>query len=465
MQRNKFYLICSDVTACLLAFTIGGALFWQVRHSENLFLFFYNWVSIYLVVVSVAVAWFYLMGHYTRRWPYWDELRGVFQVLFGLAVVEGALIFLTKSTFPRIWFGTTFAAHFLLVPLLRVALKKSLLCLGKWTLPTAIVGCGSNAADAMQALHSEPMMGFDVRLLIDPQGRRTEACNGVPVMPITDTPEMLLARHGITCVVFALDEAIDNNGGQTLVERLQRFTQDLYIVPAMRGLPLFGMELHHFFRHEVIMIRVRNNLLRPIVQICKRSFDVIVAGLLLMILSPLLALFVFLVCRDGGPAIYAHQRVGRHGRPFRCLKFRSMVSDAESVLQQLLEADPQAREEWARGFKLKNDPRVTSIGVVLRRYSLDELPQLWNVLKGDMSLVGPRPLIAEELKRYGDQVDYYLQVRPGMTGLWQVSGRSDVDYEHRVYLDIWYVKNWSLWYDIAILFKTFKVVFQKQGAY
>ncbi|HDV2047428.1 TPA: sugar transferase, partial [Escherichia coli] len=155
-----------------------------------------------------------------------------------------------------------------------------------------------------------------------------------------------------------------------------------------------------------------------------------------------------------GPAIYGHERIGKGGKPFKCLKFRSMVINSKEVLEELLLKDVNARKEWEETFKLKNDPRVTKIGAFLRRTSLDELPQLFNVLKGEMSLVGPRPIITAELERYNEEVDYYLLSKPGMTGLWQVSGRSDVDYETRVYLDAWYVKNWSMWNDIAILFKT-----------
>jgi undecaprenyl-phosphate galactose phosphotransferase len=150
---------------------------------------------------------------------------------------------------------------------------------------------------------------------------------------------------------------------------------------------------------------------------------------------------------------------------FPCYKFRTMHVDAEQQLRDLLASDPAARAEWEREFKLRNDPRITRIGHFLRRTSLDELPQLFNVIRGEMSLVGPRPIIQAELARYGDDVDYFLMVRPGMTGLWQVSGRNDVDYDTRVYLDTWYVKNWSLWYDIAILFKTVRVVFARKGAY
>ncbi|HBX9503913.1 TPA: UDP-phosphate galactose phosphotransferase, partial [Klebsiella pneumoniae] len=174
---------------------------------------------------------------------------------------------------------------------------------------------------------------------------------------------------------------------------------------------------------------------------------------ILSILSPALLYISRKVKQDGGPAIYGHERIGKGGKSFKCLKFRSMIINSKEVLEELLAKDEDARREWESTFKLKNDPRITKIGAFLRRTSLDELPQLFNVLKGEMSLVGPRPIITAELVRYNEEVDYYLLSKPGMTGLWQVSGRSDVDYETRVYLDAWYVKNWSMWNDIAILFK------------
>jgi undecaprenyl-phosphate galactose phosphotransferase len=172
-----------------------------------------------------------------------------------------------------------------------------------------------------------------------------------------------------------------------------------------------------------------------------------------------------LVKRDGGPAFFGHTRIGQNGQPFKCYKFRSMVVNSQEVLAELLASSSDARAEWERDFKLKDDPRVSRIGDILRKTSLDELPQLWNVIKGEMSLVGPRPVVKAELERYGEDVSYYLEAKPGVTGLWQVSGRNDVDYETRVYLDAWYVKNWSLWTDISILFKTVGVVLGRDGAY
>ncbi|HED1482730.1 TPA: undecaprenyl-phosphate galactose phosphotransferase WbaP, partial [Klebsiella pneumoniae] len=237
------------------------------------------------------------------------------------------------------------------------------------------------------------------------------------------------------------------------------------VIPTLRGMPLDSTDMSFIFSHEVMIFRVQQNLAKWSSRLLKRFFDIVGSVSIIFILSPLLLYICKKVKQDGGPAIYGHERIGKGGKPFKCLKFRSMVIDSKQVLDNLLKEDEEAKKEWEATFKLKNDPRITKIGKFLRRTSLDELPQLFNVLKGDMSLVGPRPIITAELERYNEEVDYYLLSKPGMTGLWQVSGRSDVDYETRVYLDAWYVKNWSMWNDVAILFKTIGVVLKRDGAY
>lgn len=190
------------------------------------------------------------------------------------------------------------------------------------------------------------------------------------------------------------------------------------------------------------------------------------SALVLLVLLSLPLLFIALCVwrADGRPVIYAHYRVGLSGKVFPCLKFRSMVKNSEQALQDLLDADPAARDEWQREQKLSNDPRITATGKFLRRSSLDELPQLINVVRGEMNLVGPRPIMTSELARYGAARWHYLSVKPGMTGLWQVSGRNDTTYEERVGLDKHYVEKRSAWLDIRILFKTLKVVAAGQGA-
>jgi exopolysaccharide production protein ExoY len=193
----------------------------------------------------------------------------------------------------------------------------------------------------------------------------------------------------------------------------------------------------------------------PVGGLLKRILDLIIAVTALVMAAPVMIVVALLIrITAGGPAVFSHSRVGFGGKPFNCYKFRSMVANSEDVLKAYLEANPDIRTEWEKTHKIRNDPRVTFLGRMLRKSSLDELPQLYNIIRGDMSCVGPRPIVKEELLRYGDHVGEYLRTRPGLTGLWQVSGRSSMDYANRVALDSQYVRNWSVWFDIAILFRT-----------
>ena len=197
----------------------------------------------------------------------------------------------------------------------------------------------------------------------------------------------------------------------------------------------------------------------------KRVLDVLGAIVLAVVFSPLMLAIAVLMRREGASIIYKHWRIGRNGQAFECLKFRTMVPNADQVLHQLLESNPVIKAEWVRDHKLRCDPRVTRLGRFLRRTSLDELPQLWNVMRGEMSLVGPRPVVREELLRYGRNVRSYLSAKPGITGLWQVKGRNDTDYRRRVVLDTYYVRNQNLLLDLYILLKTTRVVLGGSGAY
>jgi lipopolysaccharide/colanic/teichoic acid biosynthesis glycosyltransferase len=199
-------------------------------------------------------------------------------------------------------------------------------------------------------------------------------------------------------------------------------------------------------------------------EVAKRLLDIVGALTLVLLLSPLLLVVGLALARDRGPIIFNHSRTGRHGRTFGCLKFRTMVPNAEQALRELLHSRPDLQREWMRDQKLRNDPRVTAIGRFLRRTSLDELPQLWNVLKGEMSLVGPRPVAREEWGRYGHRLEHYLAAKPGVTGLWQIMGRSDCCYRRRVAIDTYYVRKRSLFLDMFILLQTVRVVLSGRGA-
>jgi len=204
---------------------------------------------------------------------------------------------------------------------------------------------------------------------------------------------------------------------------------------------------------------------RPVGGVSKRTFDIVVASVVLVFIAPLLLVLMIAVrLQDGGPAFYGHRRVGLGGRPFACLKFRTMVTNSDDALANLLASDPAAAREWAANRKLSRDPRITRIGGFLRRSSLDELPQIFNVLRGEMSLVGPRPVVEEELVRYDLARVHYLRARPGITGLWQVSGRSNTTYGRRVELDKAYVLRWTFAKDIMIVLRTVPALATRSGA-
>jgi len=199
--------------------------------------------------------------------------------------------------------------------------------------------------------------------------------------------------------------------------------------------------------------------------VSKRAFDIVIASTMLFFALPaIFFIAVIMFSTDRGPILFAHERIGYNGKRFRCLKFRSMITNSQEALARHLELFPQARAEWDATQKLREDPRITRLGQFLRVTSLDELPQLINVIRGDMSLVGPRPIVGDEVARYAGEISAYAATRPGITGLWQVSGRSDVGYEQRVQLDSQYVREWSFAGDIWILFRTVKVVALRTGS-
>ncbi|RLM28717.1 undecaprenyl-phosphate galactose phosphotransferase WbaP [Brenneria salicis] len=420
----------------------------------------------HIALSLLCVSWFWIrLRHYTYRKPFWFELKEIIRTLVIFAVFDLALVAFSKWQFSRfIWIITWILAIFL-VPVGRVIIKKMLDKLGIWKKHTIIIGTGKNARDAYEALQSEEVLGFAIGAFYSTNGY--DVVHDISGIPVIKTEEELWQQscpndtQFIVAVEFEEHELRDF----WLKNLTKHNCRSVSVIPTLRGVPLYGTEMSFIFSHEVMILRVSNSLAKRTSRLVKRTFDIFGAITIVTVLSPLLLSLFYLVSKDGGKAIYGHERVGRNGKKFKCLKFRSMVINSQEVLRDLLEKNPDARAEWEKDFKLKDDPRITKIGKFIRKTSLDELPQLFNVIKGEMSLVGPRPIIEDELDRYAGDADYYLMAKPGMTGLWQVSGRNDVDYDTRVYFDAWYVKNWSLWNDIAILFKTISVVLKRDGAY
>ncbi|WP_414148447.1 undecaprenyl-phosphate galactose phosphotransferase WbaP [Erwinia sp. BNK-24-b] len=422
-------------------------------------------ISTHIILSVICIAWFWVrLRHYTYRKPFWFELKEIFRSVLIFSVIDLSITALSKWEMSRWTWLLTWLLALVLIPVGRALVKRILNRYGLWKKQSIIIGSGKNAEEAYMALQSEEVMGFDVVAFYDVDGMTAApALFGIPV--INDESSLWQQVNSETQFIVAVEFEQSHHRDLWLKNLAKHNCRSVSVIPSLRGVPLYGTDMAYIFSHEVMILRVSNNLAKRTSRIIKRAFDIFGALAIITMLMPALAILIFMVSRDGGKPIYGHERVGLNGRKFKCLKFRSMVINSKEVLEEVLRTDPVARAEWDKDFKLKNDPRITRIGHFIRKTSLDELPQLWNVVRGEMSLVGPRPVIEDELERYAGDVDYYFMAKPGMTGLWQVSGRNDVDYETRVYFDSWYVKNWSLWNDIAILFKTIGVVLKRDGAY
>ena len=465
---SKIFLWFGDFFAFFSSFFIALVLLPLINNSHAIFPKgeLDEYIFIHFVISLGCVCWFWIrLRHYTYRKPFWFELKEILRTLVIFFIIELAIIAFSKLYVSRTLWGLTWFWIVVLVPVVRIGLKKLLLKLNLYQKDTVIIGSGRNAKDAYKALSDESYLGFSFCYFVVSDVIPEVGIDEIKVIDAKNRDIISLLQLDTKTVQFIL--ALDD---EILLDSWLRYLalnkcRSVSVIPNIRGIPLYGTDMSFLFSHEMLLLRVNNNLAKRSSRILKRTMDIVGSLAIITLLSPVLLYLYFSVKKDGGNAIYGHPRIGRNGKTFNCLKFRSMVVNSKEVLDELLRTDPEARAEWEKDFKLKNDPRITKIGAFIRKTSLDELPQLFNVLKGEMSLVGPRPIVADELERYQDDVEYYLMAKPGMTGLWQVSGRNDVDYNTRVYFDSWYVKNWSLWNDIAILFKTVNVVLKRDGAY
>lgn len=467
----KTILVITDFLVLLFSYALGILFLNLLTNDIERFLPSIQFRESILIHVSLSIACILLfwinLRHYTYHKPFWFELKEIIRTLGIIAIVELATIAFSKLYFSRYLWGISWGTIFILFPILRILVKKFLIKTGLYLKDTIIIGGGKNAIDAYKALANETYLGFNIKYFITPDKSQIEELEKLGVKIINETNQEIwqLVTKVTDQFIIALEEDEIEQRNQWLRYFSKKHYRFVSVIPTLRGLPLYSTDMSFIFSYDVMLLRVNNNLAKRSSRIIKRIMDIVGSLLLIILLSPLFFILCILIRRDGGNAIFSHKRVGQNGNTFNCLKFRSMVNNSQEILDELLQKDPSAKAEWEKDFKLKDDPRITPLGKFLRRTSIDELPQLFNVLLGQMSLVGPRPIVADELSYYKDDIDYYFMAKPGMTGLWQVSGRNDVDYETRVYFDSWYVKNWSMWNDIAILFKTIPVVRKRSGAY
>ena len=330
-------------------------------------------------------------------------------------------------------------------------------------IPTVVYGSGSTGRLLIDRIQGSIRTGYVPVLILDDEADGIEEYRGIPVIHDTALGPELVRRYNIKMAVVAMPK-LDSRRLKVLLDNSVSAFRYNVIIPDFFNVTNIWMTVRDF--DGILGFVTSHRLKMPWNLGIKRFMDlfiVIIGGF--VILPVLLFISLLIKISSPGPVLYGHKRLGKDGKPFTAYKFRSMVMDAGERLQELLESDPERREEWEKNHKLKNDPRITVIGKFLRRTSIDEFPQLINILKGEMSLTGPRPVTEAEIKKYGDDFNRIFSVKPGLTGIWQVSGRSDSDYAARISYDTYYLQSWSVWLDIWVIYKTFGAVIWGRGAY
>jgi Undecaprenyl-phosphate galactose phosphotransferase WbaP len=413
--------------------------------------------------ISLFILAFFVQGLYPGLLLHpAEEIRRIFygvSVVF-LLVVSTTFLWHNAASYSRSIFLITWALGSPTVLIARYVARHYLARSEWWGIPAVVLGSGPVAQKVVGAL-TDRSLGVRITAVLDDFSVRAYNNTLAPVSSAR-VPRSRLSLMADYAIV-----ALPDNPSVELRHMLRDYCQGFHhviLVPDMPGICSLGMIARDIGGD--VVFEVRQRLFQRNAAIAKRALDLALSIAGLVLLAPLfLVLTLVIRLTSPGPAFYGHDRYGRDGRVFKALKFRTMVQHGDQILEKYLQEHPEELRVWQRDQKLKNDPRVTAIGRFLRRCSLDELPQLWNVMCGQMSLVGPRPIVSAEIPRYGQGFTLYTRVLPGITGLWQVSGRNNTTYEERVTFDEYYVRNWSIWLDAYILIRTVKTVLSAEGAY
>jgi Undecaprenyl-phosphate galactose phosphotransferase WbaP len=444
----------------LLALTCTGFFAqWVVGLVQGLGIHPLAWALSATLFPLVIAYW--VSGLYSEIWLHpvieLRQLTHLTSIVLLAAAAAGGIVKPALS----VWYVAAWPAALFFVPLFRAIVRQMFAGLEWWRYPTLVIDSGGGAGALTRSLLGSPKSGLRPVLMTDPNSRCCASL--IPVVNDPDALRSLLRTQGIRHGVASLPEFPVANVARTL-DRFSSLVPHLLVLSDASTLPALWSASHSFGR--LSGIEIRNGLLLATLQRLKRLVDVTICLTVLILSFPLLCVIVATIkLTDPGPVFFGHTRIGRHGRRFKTWKFRTMRVNADALLEEYLANDPAARKEWDQSHKLRRDPRVTRMGQFLRNTSLDELPQIWNVLKGEMSLVGPRPIVDEEIWRYGDAIRLYITVKPGITGLWQASGRAELSYDDRVLLDQFYVRHWSPWLDAFVLAKTVIALVRRDGAY
>jgi Undecaprenyl-phosphate galactose phosphotransferase WbaP len=388
------------------------------------------------------------------------EFRRLAVGLTSCFLVLAGMILVTRSGYPGAVLFLWWLAAMIVTPLLRSVVRGLVCHQPWWGIPIAVFYTGDESTAIIRELQTHPEIGLrPVAVLSSPLALRTR--HALPVL------DLRFAAAVRACGVERALIALPDSGSGKLLEDLEMFESifpRLMIVQSSAALYSLTADARQL--GGCLAVEVRRDLLLPLPRLAKRAIDLLIVGSTLPLVGLTVLLLGILVRLESpGPIFYGHRRIGRSHSTFLTWKIRTMQVSGDQLLEKALANDGALREEWRRDRKLRHDPRITRVGRFLRKTSLDELPQFWNVLRGEMSLVGPRPIVEDEVAAYGRNFSLYCRVTPGLTGLWQVSGRNEVSLCDRVRLDSYYVRNWSPWLDLHILARTAKVVFKGQGAY
>jgi Undecaprenyl-phosphate galactose phosphotransferase WbaP len=433
----------------LLGGTLKPDFYWRLWPLLTIFILIYASLGLYPGVALSPV----------------DELRSVSVATTLIYFFLGAVIFMfgEGELYSR---GAFLAAWLLSIALVLInrGLVRGLFARSPWWgYPVLVMGAGKTGHMVVRTLQRNPRLGLKPVVILDDDPATWGHLEGVTVLGELALAPSLARRLQIPYAIVAMP-GVRRDRLLELMERYGHTFPHLLVIPDLFGLSSLWVEARDLT--GVLGLEVRQQLLLPGPRLTKWVLEITIAILISLAILPLIALIALIIRLDSpGPVFYGHQRIGRRGKAFTAWKFRTMAPQSDQLLAQYLKENPEARLLWEQERKLKDDPRITRCGRWLRRSSLDELPQIWNVLRREMSLVGPRPIVADEVIRYADKFDLYTRVLPGITGLWQVSGRNNITYGERVSLDAYYVRNWSVWLDLYILIKTVWVVMRGEGAY
>jgi Undecaprenyl-phosphate galactose phosphotransferase WbaP len=400
-----------------------------------------------------------------------EEFRRILRsASLGFLLLIGMIFFLREGLLAsRIILISSWTLTLILVPIFRHFVRDWCSRRDWWGIPTVILGEQESANMTLDMLQQNPALGLrPVAVLCDTSRDDLVERNNLVARKQAFVGDLshsdLFARNYCSCyAILAMPLSGSDRIAKFLADHAKQYRRVL-VIPDFFGVTSLSVTAKDLC--GILVLEVNQQLTHFFPQKIKRAFDLLICGMLAITISPIM-LLIYLAVRLSSPGagFYGQRRIGRGGKEFKVWKFRSMVINADELLQRHLERDPVLRAEWEQNHKLRRDPRITPIGRALRKTSLDELPQLWNVLCGQMSLVGPRPIVEAEVRKYGKNFHQYCQVTPGITGLWQISGRNNTTYELRTQMDDYYVRNWSATLDLYILARTFRVVLLTSGAY